>query len=170
MVSRGGGLSRKRTFWSSKKEAVHMDILVNALHKEALIFQLKESGGVANQEHLYVLEVPMDDVEVVDVEEAALNAAFFTYKSLIETQFQGHGKNIIDIINNRVLNIDWTEEAKAFSSRWWATTIFTSTRTTRRHSLRMSSRRPSRPTRRLKPSSFPRATQSSSASLSISSS
>ena len=42
------------------------------------------------------------------------NAALLAYKGQIETQLQGDCQKIIDMINNRVLNTDCTEEAKAF--------------------------------------------------------
>ena len=42
------------------------------------------------------------------------NAALLAYKGQIETQLQGDCQKIIDMINNRVLNTDCSEEAKAF--------------------------------------------------------
>ena len=42
------------------------------------------------------------------------NAALLAYKTQIETQLQSDCQKIIDMINNRVLNTDCSDEAKAF--------------------------------------------------------
>jgi 14-3-3 protein epsilon len=42
------------------------------------------------------------------------NAALLAYKTKIEEQLQGDCQKIIDMINNRVLNTDCSDEAKAF--------------------------------------------------------
>ena len=45
---------------------------------------------------------------------AKFNGALLAYKQKIESQLQGDCQKIIDMINNRVLNTDCADEAKAF--------------------------------------------------------